>query len=100
VNEGKAQLQTLQGQKALRAQFRVQWWHSDVRTPVNHVKSTLGYQRRTLIMTANLYHIGLSSKAMNSSDSDNTLYLRPLDYYTNNNKAGECHGSVFVGLSL
>lgn len=59
----------------------------------------LGYQRRTLIMSSNLYHIGISSKAMNSSDSDNTLNLRPLDYYINN-KAGQCHGSMFVGLSL
>ena len=54
MNEGKARLQTLQGEKTLRAQFKVPQWHSDVRTPVNHVESTLGYQRRTLIMTANL----------------------------------------------
>jgi len=59
-----------------------------------------GYQRLTLIMTSNLYHTDISSKAMNSSDSDNTLYLRPLQYYTNNNKAGQCHGLVVVGLSL
>ena len=51
-------------------------------------------------MTYNLYHIGISSKAMNSSDIDNTLYLRPLDDYTNTNKAGQCHVSAFVGLSL
>jgi hypothetical protein len=86
--------------KHLRAQFRVPWWHSDVRTLVNHVKSTLRYQRRTLIMTSDLYHIGISSKAINSTESANTLYLRPLDYYTKNNKAGQCHGSVFVRLSL
>jgi len=50
-------------------------------------------------MTSNLYHIGISSKAMISSHSDDTLYLRPLNYYTNN-KAGQCHSLVVVGLSL
>jgi len=60
----------------------------------------LGYQRRTLIMTSDLYHTGIVSKAINSTESANTLYLRPLNYYTNNNKAGQCLGSVFVSFSL
>jgi hypothetical protein len=60
----------------------------------------LGYQRLTLIKTSNLYNIGISSKAMNSSASDNTLYLGPLDYDANNNKAAQCQGSVVFGLSL